>query len=202
MIKLMAKKNSGTVEKSAAKEDVSEPSGVVVSGAFAPKRLKLPTGRRARTVYIGVGVCVVVVAAVAVVAQLQKDEPGAPVATTVTDAHAKVISGDFAGAEKSLNEALKNTEDAKEKATIELGIAEALVNDEKYDEAITHAQTSNKLAESDRAYGLIGFAASQTEKWQIAADSYAKAAELSTGEDAAQTQQYYKNLENEARKNL
>ena len=203
MIKLMAKKNSGIVGKTAAKEETPAPSSTVVSEPFKSKKLQLPTGKRARIVFGLVGLIAVIAGVVVLVMQLQEDKTSAPVAATVTDAHAQVISGNFSAAEQSLQEALKKTDNPQEKASIELGIAEALVNDEKYDEAITHAQASNKYTETAGAHALIGFAAAQAEKWQVSADSYAKAAELSKGDDAVGTQYtYYKNKENEARTNL
>ena len=121
---------------------------------------------------------------------------------TVTNAHTDVLNGNFSEAEKSLQRSLKNAKDDKQRANIELGIAEAKANSGDYAGAIAHAKAANGYSESVEAYGLIGFAAKQSEQWKVAVAAYTKAADLSSSAGRQQEVQYYKNLAAEAGSNL
>lgn len=111
---------------------------------------------------------------------------------------------DPAKANQTLDSLKNEAKTSQEKAYVEYMYAEVAVNNGDYDKAIKLAQKANKVEETASSYGLIGFAAKMKENWQLAADSFAKAAELSPDSEAGDRspRNDYKLMEAEMRAKL
>lgn len=91
-----------------------------------------------------------------------------------------------------------------DRATLRSTQAQYALNDGKYDEAVRFAQTANKQYELATSHALIGYAAEQKQDWRLAADSFARAVQLSDPTDPGEASPAndYKNLEAAMRKRL
>lgn len=111
---------------------------------------------------------------------------------------------DPAKANETLDDLDKQAETTQEKAYVKYMYAQVAVNNGDYDKAIDLAREANKVEETASNYGLIGFAAKMKEDWGLAADSFAKAAELSPDSEAGDRspRSDYKLMEAEMRAKL
>lgn len=91
-----------------------------------------------------------------------------------------------------------------EKATLKSTQAQYALNGGDADQAISFARSANKVSERATTHALIGYAAEQKQDWQLAADSYARAVQLSEPTEPGEISPYndYKIRESEMRSKL
>jgi tetratricopeptide (TPR) repeat protein len=133
-----------------------------------------------KSILILAGILLVLVGALAVTEyqSVKKARLVQEVANAIDESHNLLYGSDFAGAQAILDNALKKTNDPKQKAKIYLEKALIALNSGNTDETIRFANESNALSESHQAYAAIGQAAQEQGNWQLAADSFNKAASL------------------------
>lgn len=112
--------------------------------------------------------------------------------------------GQYQDAVELIDDRIKVAENDLEKATLKTTQAQHLLNSGNPDKAIALAKDANKIQESAVTHALIGYAAEQKKDWQLAADSFARAVQLSEPSEDGEISPAndYKNLENEMRKKL
>jgi uncharacterized membrane-anchored protein len=82
--------------------------------------------------------------------------------TPASKADALARSGDYAGAQKSLEAEIAKTKDSKEKATLCLSQATIAMNAANYTDAKTYATAADKLTPTSNTAALLGSIAKQT----------------------------------------
>lgn len=114
-------------------------------------------------------------------------------------------SGDYAGAIEKLQKQAKTASSTAAKSDVYIQMSQIATTSNKPDQAVSFAKQAQSIKPTPQAAAQVGFAASETGDWALAAKSFEEAAKLSPvpadGNEFAD-HYYYINMMNEAKSHL
>lgn len=114
-------------------------------------------------------------------------------------------SGDYAGAIEKLQNQANTADTTAAKSDAYIQLSQIAASNNKPDQAVTYAKKAQSIKPTSQSAAQVGFAASESGDWELAAKSFEEAANLSPvpadGNEFAD-HYYYINMMNEAKSHL